>query len=114
MLAGGLDLRSDVLKCPHHGSRSSSTPDFLRAAAPTVAVIPVGLGNRYRFPHEEVLERYRALGTAVYRTDQDGAVEIRFERDGLWVRTAAHPEKRPDFFPAGSGGDSPRPLNGNR
>lgn len=73
-----------VLKAPHHGSRTSSTPALLAAARPRHVVFCVGRRNRFGFPHGEVVDRYRALGAACHRTDLDGAVT--FESDGEDVR----------------------------
>jgi competence protein ComEC len=72
-------LAADVVKIPHHGSGTSSTPAFVAAVRPRFAVASVGLGNRYGFPHAEVVERWRAAGAEVLRTDE-GAV--RFLSDG--------------------------------
>lgn len=70
-------LRADVLLVPHHGSRSSSTPAFLAAVAPAIAVIPVGWRNRFGHPSPVVLSRYAARGIRVLRTDLDGAIRVR-------------------------------------
>jgi len=88
ILAFGEDLKSDVIKSPHHGSATSSSEAFLRSVAPAVIVIPVGRGNRYGFPQPEILDRYRALGARVYRSDLHGAVEIRSDGRRLAVRTS--------------------------
>jgi len=64
-------LRSDVLLVPHHGSRTSSTPEFLAAVGATAAVIPVGYRNRFGHPNGEVLGR---LAMEVFRTDRRGAI----------------------------------------
>ncbi|WP_416336519.1 DNA internalization-related competence protein ComEC/Rec2 [Dechloromonas sp. A34] len=76
-------LAADVLLVPHHGSRTSSTPAFLDAVAPASAVIPVGYRNRFGHPKSEVLERYAAREIPLWRTDRDGAVEIRLAVGGL-------------------------------
>src|SRR5439155_21217016 len=76
MVAGGRALRSDVLLVPHHGSRTSSTQDFIAAVAPAWAVIPVGYRSRFGHPNRDVVERYRAAGAKILRTDLDGAVSI--------------------------------------
>ena len=67
-------LRSDVLLVPHHGSGTSSTPDFISAVGARAAIIPVGYRNRYQHPRPDVVERYS--GSRVWRTDRDGAVRI--------------------------------------
>lgn len=76
----GLNIKSDVLKIAHHGSRYSSTDEFLAAVRPRYSVISVGARNSYGHPHPEALERMRALGTTLFRTDIDG--RITFESDG--------------------------------
>jgi competence protein ComEC len=67
---------ADVLLVPHHGSRTSSTAEFIAAVAPRWAVVPVGYRNRFGHPVAEVLERYRAAGVRVLRTDVEGAIQI--------------------------------------
>jgi len=76
-------LRSTVLKVPHHGSCSSTTQRFLDTVDPEVAIISVGAENRFGHPCEEVLER---LGDVpVYRTDEQGAVEVVTDGTRVWV-----------------------------
>jgi competence protein ComEC len=65
-----------VVLVPHHGSRSSSTADFIAAVAPRWAVVPVGYRSRFGHPNAEVLARYRAAGAQVLRTDLDGAITV--------------------------------------
>ena len=67
-------LRADVLLAPHHGSGTSSTPPFLAAVGPQLALFQVGYRNRYRHPKLEVVARYRKLHIACLRSDQAGAV----------------------------------------
>lgn len=69
----GARLRSDVLLVPHHGSRSSSSPAWLQAVAPRVAVVQAGYLNRFGHPHAAVLARYSEAGIAVVRSDTCGA-----------------------------------------
>ncbi|HXJ77753.1 MAG TPA: DNA internalization-related competence protein ComEC/Rec2 [Candidatus Methylomirabilis sp.] len=78
-------VRVLVLKVAHHGSRSSSSAAFLESSQPSFAIVSVGARNPFRHPTPEALERLRAIGGRVYRTDRDGA--IIFETDGarLWV-----------------------------
>jgi len=73
-------LESQILKVPHHGSKTSSTDDFLDAVNPEVAVIQVGRGNRFGHPNANVLRRYKDFGVRLYRNDTDGTVII--ETDG--------------------------------
>jgi competence protein ComEC len=67
-------LRADLLKAPHHGSRTSSTEELVAAVRPGAVVFSVGDHNRWGFPHVEVTARYRAAGARLWRTDRDGAV----------------------------------------
>ncbi|MEK7790446.1 MAG: DNA internalization-related competence protein ComEC/Rec2, partial [Deltaproteobacteria bacterium] len=80
-----LPLQSAILKVPHHGSKTSSSPSFLRSVKPKFAVISSGYANRFGHPHDEVLRRYRELGIPLFRTDQDGTVEIRTDGDFLSI-----------------------------
>lgn len=68
------DLKADVLKVGHHGSKTSTAEVFLKEAMPTVAIIMVGANNRYGHPHHEVIERLENLGINVMRTDVSGDV----------------------------------------
>jgi competence protein ComEC len=79
-------LRADVVKVPHHGSRTSSSPAFVAAVGARHAVVSLGAANRFGFPAPEALERWRATGAEVLRTDE-GAV--RFLSDGKQVRRVA-------------------------
>jgi competence protein ComEC len=80
-------LAADVLKVPHHGSRTSSAPAFLDAVRPRVAVISVGAENRYHLPAPEVEARYRARGVCLLRTDRCGAVTVVSDGRRLEVTT---------------------------
>ncbi len=75
--ASGRNLRAAVLKVPHHGSTTSSTPAFIAAVRPIVAVISDGYRNRFHFPAATVISRYQASGATVLRTDRDGAIAVR-------------------------------------
>ena len=87
LLGDGTDLHSTVLKVAHHGSATSSTPVFLDAVAPQVAVISVGAMNPFGHPHRATLEALQAVGAAVYRTDVHGAVTVASDGVQVWVRT---------------------------
>jgi len=70
-------LASDVLKVGHHGSKYSSSLEFLQAVSPEIAVIQVGEGNSFDHPHRLILQRLKGLGIPVFRNDLEGDVEIR-------------------------------------
>ena len=76
--------KATVVKVPHHGSHSSSTPDFVRALQADVAVIPCGPDNRYRHPRPQTVHAWAA--SALYRTDTDGAIEITSDGQRLSIR----------------------------
>jgi len=87
-------LTADVLLMPHHGSKTSSTPLFLQAVGAPVAVIPVGYRSRFGHPKAEVLARYQAMGTAVWRTDLDGAVSVSLSDKGAAISGWRHERRR--------------------
>jgi competence protein ComEC len=70
-------LHATVLKVAHHGSRTSSTADFLAAVHPRLAIISVGAGNSYGHPNPETLVHLARAGAAVVRTDRWGTVIVR-------------------------------------
>ena len=69
-------LRADVLKVGHHGSKNSTTPEFLASVHPVIAVISAGEDNPYGHPNPELLERLETAGVRILRTDRDGAVHV--------------------------------------
>ncbi len=85
LTAWGERLRTEILKVPHHGSRTSSTPGFIGAVRPKIAVASVGMRNPYGHPSSEVIERYTAAGADIYRTDLHGAVIIRIKEHGASI-----------------------------
>jgi competence protein ComEC len=76
-----------VLEAPHHGSASSGTEVFLRAARPVLGIVSAGRGNRFGHPHRAVLERFAAAGCPMLRTDRDGAILLRTDGRELRVET---------------------------
>lgn len=80
-------LCADVIKVPHHGSSTSSSPRFVEAVSPRLAVVSVGARNRFGHPDTAVLERYRRLPARLLRTDQHGAVSLRVLRAEMRVDT---------------------------
>ena len=75
-----------VVKIPHHGSLTSSSPEFVRALSPTVAVVTAGRANHFGHPGPEVLDRYRQAGAEVFRTDRDGEVTVETDGRSISVR----------------------------
>lgn len=92
---GAHKLAASVLLAPHHGSGTSSTLPFLRAVAPKAAVFQVGYRNRYRHPKEEVYERYRELGVERFRSDDSGAVSVRF---GKGMEISEYRKQNPRYW----------------
>jgi competence protein ComEC len=82
----GRVAHADVLKVPHHGSRSSSTGPFLDAVSPRLAMISCGRRNLFGHPHPEVLEALRERQIAVFRTDRGGSIDLTVEGSHLFVR----------------------------
>jgi competence protein ComEC len=85
IIASGADIRSDVLKVAHHGSRSASGDAWLDAVQPRVAVISVGRGNSFGHPSRIVLDRLSRRHVTVYRTDRNGAVVVRLSPESFRV-----------------------------
>jgi len=81
----------DVLKVGHHGSKTSTSVQFLKAISPEVAVIPVGADNSYGHPHPIILERLKQVGASILRTDLDG--------DILFVSDSENYHVSPAFLP---------------
>lgn len=81
-------IKCQVLKCPHHGSSTSSTPSFINAVSPKIVIISVGENNLYGLPDESIIRRYKKIGAVVYRTDRHGAVEVVSNGENLSVQTA--------------------------
>ena len=88
LLTNGAALDSDALKVPHHGSDSSSTPEFLSAVSPAVAVVSVGADNRFGHPDASVVERLREFvgEDGLYLTAEHGTMELITDGATLWVK----------------------------
>jgi competence protein ComEC len=96
ILEKGLEVRSQVLKSPHHGSRSSSSAPFLEKVRPQIIVITASRNNPYGVPHREVLDLYESVGAKILRTDERGAVEISSDGRTISIRTARRPQAAAD------------------
>lgn len=77
-------IDADVLKVPHHGSKSSSTPAFIRAVSPALAVVQVGRENRYGHPAAIVLDRYRRQNIDIWRNDYLGDISLESDGKSVW------------------------------
>ncbi|MBQ9658124.1 MAG: hypothetical protein IJV31_05075 [Clostridia bacterium] len=75
-------LKSTILKVGHHGSKTSSTQDFINAVNPKIALIGVGENNKFGHPNEVVLERLENLGSQIYRTDKNGEIMLNIDSKG--------------------------------
>ena len=82
-----INVASTVLKVGHHGSKTSSSEEFLRAVNPKCAVISVGYGNNFGHPRVEVLERLESLGVKIFRTDINGLIKFKTDGKKLSVET---------------------------
>jgi competence protein ComEC len=88
----GSELAADVLLAPHHGSGTSSTPAFLTAVHPSLAIFQVGHRNRYKHPKAQVYARYGEMGITRLRTDEAGALMLEFgEMITVTGYRASHP-----------------------
>ena len=76
-----------VLKAPHHGSATSSTREFLEHVRPAAAIFSSGRANRFGHPAPAVVERYRAIGAALFSTAEDGAVILDTDGESVEIRT---------------------------
>jgi competence protein ComEC len=81
-----------ILKAPHHGSATSSTPGLLEALRPAAVIFSCGRDNRFGHPHPAVVARYRAIGAKVFSTAEDGAVIV--DTDGIRVTTLTRRPRR--------------------
>ena len=84
LLARGAGLSADVLKVPHHGSRTSTTADFLEKVGPRLALVGVGRRNRFGHPGAEVMARLASAGATVFRTDRHGDVSLLFSEGRIF------------------------------
>jgi competence protein ComEC len=80
------ELASTVIFAPHHGSRTSSSADFVAAVKPEVVVISAGAANRFGFPHAEVTDRYRAAGARILLTGTHGAIAMRADGKSVHIK----------------------------
>jgi len=99
LLADGRPLRADVLKVGHHGSKTSTSNDFLDAVSPSVALISAGFENSFGHPHATVIARLLERHSAIFRTDQDGLITVRSDGRKLsFDSMLSHPDYAAHLF----------------
>lgn len=103
MLDSGVTLESDVYLASHHGSEGSSSEAFMRAVSPSAVVISAGAGNSYGHPTRTVLDRVKACGAALYRTDLQGTITVTSDGTSLsWSVDATQDYRDGDEVAAGA------------
>jgi competence protein ComEC len=76
LLSSGVALAADVLLVPHHGSKTSSSPAFINAVAPALAIVSAGQYNRFSHPDERVQQRYHDRGVRLLNTATSGQIDL--------------------------------------
>ena len=84
LINSGIDLKSDILKVPHHGSKTSSTKDFIKAVSPVIAIIQAGKDNPYGHPHESVLKTLSNIVT--FCKKEDGDIKVLSDGIKFWIK----------------------------
>ncbi len=80
-------LQTDVVKVAHHGSRTSSTGEFINASKAKLAVVPVGRESQFRHPHAEVVERWKSAGVKILTTGENGTISVSTDGRDLQLKT---------------------------
>lgn len=86
LLANNIDVNSDVLKVAHHGSKYSSSFDFLEKVSPRYAVIQSGIDNKFGHPHKLTLNKLNGYGIKILRNDEIGDITILSDGESFWVK----------------------------
>ena len=92
LLDSGQIVRADVVKVPHHGSKTSSTEDFVRATAPQFAIISVGRHSMFGHPHKEVVQRWQSHGATTLMTGECGTITISTNGKDLTLNKFIQPQ----------------------
>ncbi len=95
LIKEGKDLKSDLLKVGHHGSRHSSGRRFIEAVSPEIAIISLAAGNDYGYPQKDPIRYLTDAGSRIYRTDQEGTITVTADQKGLAVSTERTPQSAP-------------------
>ncbi|HYY58435.1 MAG TPA: ComEC/Rec2 family competence protein [Pyrinomonadaceae bacterium] len=92
MINKDANLGAKVLKVGHHGSKYATSENFVKAVKPEVAIISTGANNRYGHPSQDALNRLKAAGAKVYRTDLQGEITIITKGEGYEIKTGKEPK----------------------
>ena len=82
--------KTDVLKVGHHGSNTSSGESFLEQVHPQYAIIMVGKDNSYGLPKQEIIDKLNNIGSEIYRTDEDGTIQIISDGNNIEIKIINH------------------------
>jgi competence protein ComEC len=93
-----VELASDILVAPHHGSATSSSEEFVRAVTPEWVVFSTGYRNRFGFPRQEVVDRWRQSGAVLINSAEAGAVSIHLNADGMPPEILRQREQDPHYW----------------
>lgn len=86
LLQAGLIAKVDVLKVGHHGSKSSSVPEFISKSRPEISIISSGKNNKYGHPSREVMDRVAEVSRFIWRTDTEGTIELITDGKKIWKK----------------------------
>ena len=99
LLSSDLPLKADILKVGHHGSTTGSTPAFLSAVQPRIAIYSAGINNQYGLPSSQTIDAIKAASATVYGTDQNGTIAINVDLNGYSINTTQDTVRAPPVLP---------------
>ncbi|MES2998242.1 MAG: DNA internalization-related competence protein ComEC/Rec2 [Pseudomonadota bacterium] len=91
-------LESRILVAPHHGSKTSSSIEFLNKVRPSIVLFPTGYRNQFRFPHTIVLKRYQRLHSIIYDTAVDGSITLKLNPDSKLIKVETYHQQYHRFW----------------
>jgi len=91
-------LASEVLTVPHHGSKTSSSIEFIESVSPKVGLIPAGYRSRFGHPKPEIVERYETEGVELLDTVSDGAIRLDFPADATAISNYSFRKQNSGFW----------------
>ena len=104
MLNAGLNLSADIVILPHHGSRTSSTAEFIQAVKPSLGLISMGYANHHGHPHASVVQRYFQRDVKLESTVENGSILLKINDNGGSKRSYRvdnrrfwHRQKKPNW-----------------